>query len=221
MFLPLALLSAELFGTALSDAELANQRGGIHLPNGIDVAITVQTETAIDNAVVLRSVFKIDQGQPKFTIFVPRPGERVTSESRGADGRTPLPSVSYDSRTGIQVVPGYGAPAVSTADAASMQIREGLMPVDPTGPVQTDFGTVFRKDQGGVAQAALQGSDFSVTHFAGAAFGSLITNSGNDRVIDTTTTLAIDLRNAGPDLVGSAMPRVENIAIDALQSRVR
>jgi hypothetical protein len=221
--LPLATMLSGPFSQALSDAELAGQRGGFRLPNGIDVAITVQTETAIDNAVVLRSVFTIDHGQPKFAIFVPRAGETVAPGARGAGGASALPSVSFDSRNGIQVTPGAAAPflSISTGGAASAPDQQGLEQVEPGAGVRTDFGTVIGHEDAGLEQAALQGADFSVTQFAGAAFGSLITNSGNDRVIDTTTNLAIDLHDAGPDLVGSAMPRVESIAIDALQTRVR
>ena len=62
----------------LSDAELARQRGGFRLPNGVDVALTVQTQTAVDGAVVLRTVFRADQGAPTLTVFTPKPVGRAS-----------------------------------------------------------------------------------------------------------------------------------------------
>ena len=61
---------------ALTDAELARQRGGFRLPNGIDVAMTVQTQSAVDGLVVLKTVFRADQGQPALTVLAPARGNR-------------------------------------------------------------------------------------------------------------------------------------------------
>ena len=82
-------------------------------------------------------------------------------------------------------------------------------------PVATDNGTV-QQDMAGVS---LQGTDIRIVHLTGSAIGSAIANSGNDRAIDTLTTLSIDLSNAGPDVLGSAMLRVEGVAIDAASMR--
>ena len=53
----------------------------------------------------------------------------------------------------------------------------------------------------------------------GGAFGSAILNSGSDRTISTATTVSIDLRNAGPEVLGSALLRIEDVAIGALTTR--
>ena len=61
--------------------------------------------------------------------------------------------------------------------------------------------------------------DIRIVHLTGNAIGSAIANMGSDRAIDTQTTLSIDLRNAGPDVLGSTMLRVEDVGIGALTSR--
>ena len=197
----------------VADAELAGERGGFRLPNGIDVALTVQTDTAVDGALVLRTVFRADHGTPTLSSYVPRDGATVgfTRTNAGGTGQA-APTISYDARGGIQVTPGATAvaAAIGTAKGAIAAIPEGLreagnaVATDASGPVRT---------------VTLSGGDLVVTHFAGNAFGSAIANSGSDRAIDTATTVSIDLGNAGPDVLGSAMLRVEGVALDALRMR--
>ena len=117
------------------DPELATMRGGFRLPNGIDVSLTVQTQTAIDGAVVLRTVFRADQGAPTLTIFAPHTGERVASgEITGATTNVATstePRVWYDPRTGIHIQPSAATPsvAITTGTANPGAIR----PRDSTG----------------------------------------------------------------------------------------
>ena len=66
-----------LAAAAVPDAELATQRGGFTLPSGVDVALTVQTQTSINGALVLRTVFRADQGPAVLTTFAQRGGETV------------------------------------------------------------------------------------------------------------------------------------------------
>lgn len=208
---------APIAATALPDHELAVQRGGFRLPNGVDVALTVQTQTAIDGAVVLRTVFRADQGAPTLTVSTPRAGETVVAQGHGAGATAggAAPMVSYDPRSGIQITPGWGAPAVSVSSGtvrAAAAAAEGLQPVDAGGAgVVTDAGQVTASRVGGLDSVQLKAADLTVTHFAGNAFGSAIANSGNDRAIDTQTTVSIDLSNAGPDVIGSAMLRVQDL----------
>jgi hypothetical protein len=208
------------------DAVLAQERGGFSLPGGLDVALTVQTQTAIDGKVVLTTVFKAVEGAPAFTAYVPRPGETVVSHTAsGADGAQSaqtMPTVVIDGRNGIRVTPGVAPPVVSigggTGDAGG-GVPAGL--VEAGAGAVTDAGTIGgNSSSGSLRTIELQGADINVTHLAGSAFGSAIANSGSDRAIDTTTSVGIDLQNAGPDNLGSTMFRVENVAIDALTSRI-
>lgn len=210
---------------AVPDPVLADQRGGFRLPSGIDVALTVQTQTAIDGAVVLRTVFQADQGTPSLTIYAPKAGETVAtnggdSASSSVAAPAAAPWVSVDRRNGIEVHQGVSAPAVAVsagAPRASGDLPAGLGTV--SSGATTDNGLITDTTRGGVRTVELRGADLAVTHITGNAFGSAIANSGSDRSIDTQTAVSIDLRNAGPDVLGSAMFRVQDIAIAAAAMR--
>ena len=158
---------APLAAASVPDTELAAQRGGFTLPSGIDVALTVQTQTSVNGVEVLRSVFRAEQGPPTLTVYAPRDGQSA---------------------------------AVDTGTAS-------------------DGGVVVQTARGGQLNAELRGSDLSITHLAGTAFGSAIANSGNDRTIDTQTSVGLDLHNAGATLLASAALRVEDVANAAMALR--
>jgi hypothetical protein len=210
----------------MTTAELAEQRGGFRLPNGIDVAIAVQTDTLVDQTLVLRSVYTIDRGPPTVRAWTANDPAAPTTTSTVSSGtqQNVSPVVSYDSRNGIQVTPGFGSPSVIIrtgsphieVDAAAL--RE--IPLDGS-VVAAPAGTITQAVRNGIQSVRLESTDLAITHLAGSAIGSIIENSGSGRVIDTVTSVAIELGNAGPDKLGSAMPRVESIGIDALQTRIR
>lgn len=206
------------------DPVLADQRGGFQLPGGIDVALTVQTTTAVDGAVVLRTVFAADRGPAALSVYVPKPGEVVPAEAKAAAaGTVAMPTVTYDRRSGITVTPALAPPSVTlSTGAAAADGGAGLTRVDAGGAgVATDAGHVVQHQQGGLQTVELRARDLDVTHLAGTAFGSAVANSGNDRTIDTQTVVSIDLRNAGPDVLGSSMLRAQDVATDALTMRAR
>ena len=206
----------------LSDEMLAEQRGGFRLPSGIDVAMTVQTQSAINGAIVLRTVFEVDRGAPNLTIYAPRQGETVSSGATpGATAATggSAPTVTYDNRNMLEVRPGY-TPTLTVASGNSGTpggLPAGLAQV--ASGTTTDAGLVTEGAHGGVRTIELRGADLSITHIAGDAFGSAIANSGSDRQIDTQTSVSINLANAGPDVLGSAMFRVEDVALQAVAMR--
>lgn len=214
-----------LFGTVapVPDEALANERGGFLLPGGIDVALTVQTQTAVNGAIVLRTVFQASQGAPTLTVYAPKAGETVAAPtaSVATQGQqaTGAPVVTYDSR-GLQVTPSVAAPAIAlAAGAKSGEVPQGLQAI--TGGA-TDNGTITQGAQGGVRTVELSGSDLTVTHLAGNAFGSAIANSGSNRTIDTQTSVAIDLGASGAELMaGSALLRVSEVAGAATAMRAQ
>ncbi|MBB3695682.1 hypothetical protein [Sphingomonas sp. BK580] len=216
-------LGQALFGALapVPDATLAEERGGFMLPGGIDVALTVQTQTAVDGAVVLRTVFQASQGTPTLTVYAPRAGETVAAAPAVAAGSAGAraPSVTYDSRGGFQVTPGTSAPGIGVAAAGAAAVPAGLEAV--AGGI-TDHGVITQGQQGGTRTVELSGSDLTVTHLAGNVFGTAIANSGSDRVIDTQTSVAIDLGAAGAELLaGSALLRVGEIAGAATAMRAQ
>ncbi len=224
MSLPALLLlmaQAAPFGVApVADVELATMRGGFRLPNGIDIALTVQTQTAIDGAIILRTVFRADQGPPTLTAFVPRAGTTVAAASQGTPGQGAVasnPSIAFDARNGIWVTPGLAMPGIAVlADATGQGGSDAL----PEG-LEVAGDSVRQGGLGGLQTVALDAADISVIHFAGTAFGSAIANSGSDREIATQTSVAIDIRNAGPDVLGSSMLRAQDVAFSPMQMRGR
>ena len=211
---------------ALPDPLLATQRGGIRLPNGIDLALTVQTQTAVNGAVVLQTIYALDKGPASLTIYAPSPGSEVPARPAAspvvaAAAMTPI--VAYDPRTGLSVTQGYSGMPVTVASGAPAgrpAVAEGLMVVDPASGPQTTAGSISTKSDGLLKTVTLAGSDFTVAHLAGSAFGTAVANAGSDRAIDTITSISLDLRNAGPDVLGSAFLRVEGVALGALGSRM-
>jgi hypothetical protein len=223
MLLFLALVATDPYAApAVPDPELAQLRGGFRLPGGIDVAMTIDTQTAINGAVVLRTVFRAEGAMPSLTVYTPRAGETVAASphaagAAGAAGAS-MPVVTYDRQGGIQVSAAGAAPGVTlTGSGALPAIQDGLEAVTDT--VATDAGTVAQRAQGALRVVELTGNDLSVSHIAGGAFGSAIAKAGNDRVIDTQTSVSIDLANAGPDVLGSSMLRAQDITADALRGR--
>jgi hypothetical protein len=214
---PTPLLDA----TPVADPILAEQRGGFRLPNGVDVSLTVQSQTTVNGAVLLRTVFSLDQQKPSLAIYVPRNGETVpvgASASAASAGQAMAPTISYDRNGGLQVT-SVVVPSVSVSGGGSSTdvVPAGL--TQAAAGAVTDAGTLSETATNGTRQVTLQGSDFTITHLSGNAFGSAIANSGSDRTIDTQTTVSINLGNAGPDVIGSAMFRVQDMALDAVALR--
>lgn len=206
---------------AVAESELATMRGGFRLPSGIDVALTVQTQTAVDGAVLLRTVFQADQGPATVTVYVPRSGTTVeqpdaASATSGGPSAT-MPSVSFDTRGVINVLPGVVSP--SGVSVTSGHQAGGLGDV-PAG-MEVAGSAVNQQNLDGLRTAELSAGDLNVIHFAGRAFGSAIINTGSDRLIETQTNVSIDLRNAGPDVLGSSMIRAQDLTFDALSLRGR
>lgn len=213
ILLLLALAAGPFAVAPLADEELAGHRGGFALPGGIDVAMTIDTQTAVDGAVVLRTVFRADQGVPTLTTYVPRAGETVAAAPVRVAAVTTVPTVSYDRQSGIQVTGGLATPDVALTGAPGA-IPAGLE------QVSGGAGNVSERTEGALRLVELTGADLTVTHLAGSAFGAAIANMGSDRTIDTQTSVAIDLTGAGPDVIGSSMLRVQDVAMQALVGRL-
>lgn len=228
----LAALAAAtaLPGTPVSDPELATMRGGFRLPGGIDVALTVTTQTSIDGALVLRSVFRADDGKPTLAVFAPAPGQTLPTERSGAAAGgaeangTGNVTVQFDRQNGATLI--SGAPITPNVTVAAGPpadtANDGLQVLDTSaGAVQTAAGAVSVRDLPTGTRVQLEGGGVDVSHLYGNAFGSAIANSASNRAIDTDTTIALDLRNAGADVLGSTMFRVENVALESARMLTR
>ncbi|MCW2380664.1 MULTISPECIES: hypothetical protein [unclassified Sphingobium] len=212
---------------------LAESRGKFLLPNGVEVAMAVQTDTSVDGQLLLRSVFTVDQGAPRLAIYAPQstrqsgaPGTSGPSQHAGNPGDV---WVSFDRESGVSLVersyrPSVGAVTVSTGEQAEIGLSpDGSTPL-PLGPgdrAQTQNGTVGLDRLGSGFKVTLSQQDLEVSHVFGLALGSVLLNSGNNRAIETSTTINLDLMNATPATVGSAMPRIDSMALDATRDLIR
>jgi len=211
-------------GAPLADAELAEHRGGFSLPNGIDVALAVQTQTRVDGDIVLRTVFTVDDGPARFAAYVPTSRESAVAEGAGRRASTSsvAPVISFDNRGQISLAPGIVVPGVSARPGAqkiSSEAPDGFVSVAPGAPSQMGTSTIQVASEGTSYVANLRDTMLSITHMAGRSFGSIVENSSDNRAIDVETTIDLSLSGASPDLVGSALLRVESAALDALMAR--
>jgi hypothetical protein len=199
-------------------------RGGFSLPNGIDIALAVQTQTKIDGAIVLRTVFQADDGPARFAAYVPVTSEAPDVGSANGTATTTPPVIDFDSRNGLRIAPGVPLPTVGVR-SQSQEIAggapDGFVPAGVDGPTQTSSGLVSVSNTGPTYRASLDSTILSISHLAGQAFGSVVANSADNRAIDVETTVDLRLGGVSPDVLGSSMFRVENIAIDAMRSRIQ
>lgn len=220
----------------VSDGELATMRGGFALPSGIDVALAVQMDVAIDGALVLRTVFRADQGAPTLAVYAPAPGQtgpRFTAPPPIAGANAPTNwTVIVDRAAGITTLqPSQSSPpavAVSSVGDPSVGMPPaGLSPLNIRvgGPaVQTMAGPVqlIPLAQGTRITLGDPGAmSTQVTQLVGQAFLNAVNNSANNRTIDTATSLNVNLAGATATQVATSALRVQDIASDVATRLVR
>lgn len=227
----------EVLGAPLPDGELARATGKFILPGGVSLALSVTSDTIVDGAAVLRTVFTVDQGA-RLQVFG-RDGAASVQVAQAAagsatGGATMVPNgvnVLFDRQSGTRTVSptftvganavGVGAARIASASDAA---TAGLTPLALTtgGPaIRTPDGLVMLNATSGGAQVTLAGDRFGVAHLVGRSVATAITNSANDRVFDTVSTIDIDLRDVSPFTMGTAAMRVDDMALDATRGMVR
>lgn len=155
----------------LAEAELAKERGGLRLPNGLEITIGVATNTRVDGRLVLSTTYNVSQGAAQMRV--------LGGVGSGPDGTTEV-----------------------TPTAGGVSTRDGTVQMLPNG-------------------VRFSGDAIEVTHLAGQAFGTVLANSGSNRVIDMQTTVDIQVSGITPDMLGSSALRVEGLALDATSRLTR
>ncbi|HEU4960631.1 MAG TPA: hypothetical protein VFT56_09495 [Sphingomonas sp.] len=200
--------TAPLFNApALSDSELAGQRGGFELPGGIDVALAATVTTSVNGAPVLTTTFKIVGN----TATVATDGVLATVTAAAPDSVAAVKSATASAPT-ITVTLGKTAAADSAPTPAAAPASGSSL--DPAKAMVT---TVLTAPGELASTASLDG--LQVTHFVGDRIGAMVANSGDGRIIDQSLTLDISLANAGPFMIGSTLARVQNVGIEASMLR--
>lgn len=212
-FLLTSAASAEelAFGKApVSDDALSDARGGFTIPGGIDISIAVQSDTRINGVLQLRSIFVAHQGPPTLEVFARSNAAPASSDANAGQGGPTATGTTSVSRS----VSLAGAPATAIGED-----QQGLTKLDLAagGAGVAAAGGVVTLERFGSAgsQVVLSRSTLDVQHLVGQAYGTIAANRGNDVTIDTSTIINLDLRNATPLNVGSAMARIETLGLNA------
>jgi len=215
---------------AVSDDDLAAATGKFTLPNGVELALAVTSDTVVNGQLILRTVFTIDNSA-QLTVFgreSANAGAGYESSNAGANMQPTGVTISLDRQSGIQTItPSYavqqnGTVSVGTQSQDADTLGLTKLPVTPDGPATATIdGTVSVRTLANGSLVTLSGDQLSVANLLGQSVATAITNSANDRTLDTVTNVAIDLRNVQPYLLGSAALRVDTLVLDATRGTIR
>lgn len=182
--------------TAVAHEALETMRGGFALPGGLDVSIAVQSDTAVNGALVLRTQFLASSGSPTLTVFGRTDASAASTAAPVSSGRTVT--------VGVQ-------PAALGAPAGLTQLN-----LAPGGVQAVTEGTVsLAAGDGPANRVTYSQHGLDVTHLTGQAFGAVAANSLDSVSIDTATIVNIDIRGATVLNMGSSMARIDTLALDA------
>ena len=230
---PLIVVNARhplLFAAApLRDKELARMRGGLTLPNGLNIVIGIDIQTRVDDLLVLHSIYTTDGPEAGVRVFTDgadsvktAPGT-ITVET-GAEDATPMVTVSR-SPTGTTVaIAGPSMPAtvnVLSGPPSTWILAAGETPVPVTdnGPaVATPRGEIRLVSDDRGATVTLAAPDLEIRHLIGQTTGVVVANAANDRAIDTISALNLDLRGL-PSSLAAGLALSDALALDIATAR--
>jgi hypothetical protein len=193
-------------GTALPETALADLRGGILLPNGLDVALGFDLRTLVDGQLALHTVLSTEGPAPnRLRVLVGDAGETMPV-GVPVDHLQPVqPELVLDRRGGTTLYVSTAgkpvAPVVNILNAPRevWPAYSGETEIQPTvdgAPVPTALGLVTRTEQEFGSVVTLSGDSLLVQHLIGQATGVAVVNAANDRRIDTISTVDVDLKGA-------------------------
>ena len=215
--------------TAVPEAELAEQRGGMTLPNGIDIALTAQIDTARDGTLILRSVLEIIGNTQTVAVYAPAPGHTgpaFTAPAAPVPEAVVAPQVVIDQDGRVATAtPGFLLPVNQVSVGASNSTGiggapEGLtaLPLAAGAPaVQTAAGLVTLTMAGGNTQVVLDGPQLDIVQLLGGAFGTVTANMADNTQIESATLLSIELSNTEAVSVANRTLQVQDLVLDTVR----
>lgn len=239
LFLTTALLAsapapaqtAAALPARLSDEDLARITGKFVLPNGVELALSVTSDTVVNGQLILRTVLTIDHGT-QLQVFG-RGQQAPTAPYAGAGGGSAVSTptgvtVALDRQSGLQTLtPTFSvtrAPGVTVGGAMQDPASLGLaaLPVTPGGPaIATADGVVSLQAVRNGSQVIFNGDRLAVLNQVGQSIATAVVNSADNRTLDSVTNVAIDARNLAPYQIGMAQMKVDALAIDATRGMIR
>ena len=201
-------------GPVVKDGELARMRGGLLLPNGLDVSIGIDIQTRVNGMLALHTVYASEGAATGVRVFAdgPKPvplAPATLSVSAAPTMGTPTLIVDR-SATGTTIIPSTATPATTVnlvnGDQSTWLSGEGQtqIPVQANGPaVATPNGNVSLANTATGTVVSLQTPTLLVQQLLGQATGVVVANTADNQAIDTISSVNVDLQGLSPELLSS------------------
>lgn len=199
----------------VADSELATMRGGILLPNGLNIAIGIDIQTRVNGVLALHTIYSTEV--PNNAIRVYTDGTTAPASAPGtttiATGGNSSPGIDASrSPTGTTVTAASGGqpmivnvlvgPTSTWLDAAG----QTNVPVTANGSaVPASSGAITLVEDGAGARVTLSAPGLQVQHLVGQATGAVIANTADNRSIDTVSSINVNLVGVPAALLGGAL----------------
>lgn len=216
-------------GTPVPDPVLAGMRGGVQLPNGLTVSIGIDIQTRVNGLLVLHTIYASDGPIVGVRVFtdgtdpVRTAPDTVTVVTPGSSG-SPTVEVTR-TPAGVTIIPGLTA-SPQTVNLVSgpastwvMATGQAEVPVVANGPaVNAGPGAFSLATNDNGAIVTLDAPMLQIQHLVGQATGITVANTANDQLIDTVSSVNVDLQGASVPLLSSLLA-ADSLALEIARGR--
>jgi hypothetical protein len=198
-------------------------RGGVLLPDGLDVDIGIDIQTQVNGVLVLHTVLSTaDPGQALrvYSGGTAPANAGATTVTLNAGGPV-LTLNRTGSATTLQTPSTPLNPTVLVVSAPTsiwpQYPNENQVGVTPNGPpVQTANGAIQEQQSGNNTSVTLSSPGLSVAQLVGDSLGTVVTNQLDNQTIQSTTVVDVDLHGTWP-ATANALFNVGNLALAAVR----
>jgi hypothetical protein len=201
-------------GVVVPDLELARMRGGLRLPNGLDVSLGIDIQTRVNGLLALHTVYASEGLVTGVRVFADGANPvpiAPTTQTVSATATPGTPTLIVDrSPTGTTIIPSINTPAATVnlvnGDQSTWLSGDGQqqIPVQPNGPaIATPNGDVRLMTTDAGTVVTLQTPTLLVRQLLGQATGIVVANTANDQTINTISSVNVDLQGISPELLSS------------------
>lgn len=216
-------------GAPVPDPVLAGMRGGVALPNGLSVSIGIDIQTRVNNLLVLHTIYVSDGPITGVRVFTDGTNPVRTAPDTTAivtPGSSGSPTVEVTrTPTGVTIIPGLTASPQSVnlvsgpASTWIMATGQTEVPVAANGPAVNAAAGAYSlttDDNGSIV--TLDAPMLQIQHLVGQATGIIVANTANDQVIDTVSSVNVDLQGAQLPLLSSLLA-ADSLALEIAHGR--
>ena len=199
-------------GNVVPDAALATMRGGVQLPNGLNIAIGIDIQTRVDGLLALHTIYQTDGPDAGVRVFTDgaapslTPPGTITVETPGSSGSPEVIVSRAPTGTTVDISTPAAPTRVNILSGVPstwlMAIGQTQVPVTENGAsVATPAGDISLASDERGAVVTLAAPTLRIQQIVGEAAGIIIANTSNDRTIDTVSSVNVDLQGFSPELV--------------------